>query len=77
MTVYPKFGTDSNPGTRKCKVRILLLCLYRARNKITYLSIPTHAQFQRHRLKFSKNHFDIFSATKQNHSDFSEDIVTP
>jgi len=30
--------------------------LYRARNKITQLSIPTHAQLQRHRLKFIKNH---------------------
>ena len=29
--------------------------LYRARNKITQLSIPTHAQLQRHRLKFIKN----------------------
>ena len=33
-----------------------LLYLYRARNKITQLSIPTHAQLQRHRLKFIKNH---------------------
>ena len=33
-----------------------LLYLYRARNKITQLSTPTHAQFQRHRLKFIKNH---------------------
>jgi hypothetical protein len=31
-----------------------LLCLYRARNQITRLSIPTHAQLQRHRLKFIK-----------------------
>ena len=30
----------------------ILLYLYRARNKITQLSIPTHAQLQRHRLKF-------------------------
>ena len=34
----------------------LLLYLYRARNKITQLSIPTHAQLQRHRLKFIKNY---------------------
>ena len=34
---------------------MLLLYLYRARNKITQLSIPTHAQL-RHRLKFIKNH---------------------
>ena len=34
----------------------LLLYLYRARNKITQLSILTHAQLQRHRLKFIKNH---------------------
>ena len=34
-----------------------LLYLYRARNKITQLSIPTHAQLQRHRLKLIKNHF--------------------
>ena len=33
-----------------------LLYLYRARSKITHLSIPTHAQLQRHRLKFIKNH---------------------
>ena len=33
----------------------LLLYLYRAHNKITQLSIPTHAQL-RHRLKFIKNH---------------------
>ena len=33
----------------------LLLYLHRARNKITQLSIPTHAQLQRHRLKFIKN----------------------
>jgi hypothetical protein len=30
----------------------VLLYLYRARNKITQLSIPTQAQLQRHRLKF-------------------------
>jgi len=30
----------------------LLFYLYRARKKITQLSIPTHAQLQRHRLKF-------------------------
>ena len=34
----------------------LLLYLYRARNKITQLSIPTHEQLQRHRLKLIKNH---------------------
>ena len=34
----------------------ILLYLYRARNKITQLSIPTHAQLQLHRLKFIKNH---------------------
>ena len=33
-----------------------LLYLYRARNKITQLSVPAHAQLQRHRLKFIKNH---------------------
>ena len=33
-----------------------LLYLYRARIKITQLSIPTHVQLQRHRLKFIKNH---------------------
>ena len=36
-----------------------LLYLYRARNKIAQLSIPTHAQLQRHRLKFIKNHLKI------------------
>ena len=39
---------------------VLLLYLYRARNKITQLSIPTHAQLQRHRLKFIKNHLKKF-----------------
>ena len=38
----------------KCTVWVLLY-LYRARNKITQLSIPTHAQLRRHRLKFNKN----------------------
>ena len=37
------------------KAHLNLLYLYRARNKITQLSIPTHAQL-RHRLKFIKNH---------------------
>ena len=39
---------------RVCRVTIrgALLYLYRARNKIPQLSIPTHAQLQRHRLKF-------------------------
>ena len=41
---------------RKRKANCSLLCLYRARNKITQLSIPTHAQLQRHWLKFIKNH---------------------
>ena len=36
--------------------RNVLLYLYRARNKITQLSITTHAQLQHHRLKFIKNH---------------------
>jgi len=35
---------------------VALLYLYRARNKITQLSIPTHAQLHRHRLKFILNH---------------------
>jgi hypothetical protein len=35
---------------------LLLLYLYCARNKITQLSTPTHAQLQCHRLKFIKNH---------------------
>ena len=43
----------SNKNTNKAKE---LLYLYRARNTITRLSIPTHAQLQRHRLKFIKNH---------------------
>ena len=38
------------------RVDYSLLYLYRARSKITQLSIPTHAQLQRHRLKFIKNH---------------------
>ena len=37
-------------------LRVVLLYLYRTRNKITQLSIPTHAQLERHRLKFIKNH---------------------
>jgi len=41
--------------------------LYRARSKITQLLTPTHAQLQRHRLKFIKKPF----------KNFSEDIVTP
>ena len=49
----------------KCK--ILLLYLYRTRCKITQLSIPTHAQLQRHRLKFikktSKNSYVFRSTT--------------
>ena len=36
--------------------QVSLLYLYRARNKVTQLSIPTHAQLQRHRLKYIKNH---------------------
>jgi len=31
---------------------LLLLNLYRARSKVTQLSIPTHAQLQCHWLKF-------------------------
>jgi len=34
----------------------ILLYFYRARYKITQLSISTHAQLQRERLKFIKNH---------------------
>ena len=37
-----------------CETLYTLLYLYRARSKITQLSIPTHAQLQRHRLKFIK-----------------------
>ena len=36
-------------------MNIIVLHLYRARNKNTQLSIPTHLQL-RHRLKFIKNH---------------------
>ena len=39
----------------RCNTKQSLLYLYRARNKITQLSIPTHAQLQCHRLKFIKN----------------------
>ena len=42
--------------TTKQNSTTTLLCLYRARNKITQLSIPTHEQLQCHRLKFIKNH---------------------
>jgi len=38
------------------QIYVCLLYLYRARNKITQLSIPTQAQLQRQRLKFIKNH---------------------
>jgi len=37
------------------QLQVLLLYLYRARDNITQLSIPTHAQL-RHGLKFIKNH---------------------
>ena len=51
---------NSKPGcfsrAENLVLLLLLLYLYRARNKITQLSIPTHAQLQRHRLKFIKNH---------------------
>ena len=33
------------------------LYLYRARNKVTQLLTPTHAQLQRHTLKFIKKPF--------------------
>ena len=40
-----------------CKRLYLRLYLYRARSKITQLLTPTHAQLQRHWLKFiKKNH---------------------
>ena len=45
----------NDSGTRKDIQRLklfTLLYLYRSRNKITQLSILTHAQLQRHRLKF-------------------------
>ena len=35
-----------------CSIITVLLYLYRARNKVTQLSIPTHAQLQCHWLKF-------------------------
>ena len=38
--------------TIKEKQSLALLYLYRARNKVTQLSIPTHAQLQCHWLKF-------------------------
>ena len=37
------------------KISFLLLYLYRAHKKVTQLSIPTHAQLQRHRFRFIKN----------------------
>ena len=60
----------------------LLLCLYSARNKITQLSIPTHAQL------YAKSgdvagccHITTLSIKTSNcghnNSDFSEDIITP
>jgi len=45
----------NSPSVREPEHILSLLYLYRARNKITQLSI-THAQLQRHRLKFIKNH---------------------
>ena len=43
---------EYNGPSGYANVCLTLLYLYRARNKITQLSIPTHAQLQRHRLKF-------------------------
>ena len=43
-----------------------LLCLYRARSKITHLSIPTHAQL-RHRLKFIKNRLKLLHVSVYDH----------
>ena len=44
------------PSNAKCNIEKELLYLYHARYKITRLSVPTHAQLQRHSLKFIKNH---------------------
>ena len=44
----------SSSGGQNCIMK--LLSCYRARNKITQLSIPTHAQLRSQRLKFIKNH---------------------
>ena len=40
------------PSCYSANIDEILLYLYRARNEITQLSISTHAQLQRHRLKF-------------------------
>ena len=45
---------DTYRNTDVHTLKPVLLYLYRARNKITQLSIPTHAQLQRQRLKFIK-----------------------
>ena len=52
-----KYITQNNTQhSRQLSILNYYCILYRARNKITQLSIPTHAQLQRHRLKFIKNH---------------------
>ena len=56
LILYIYFTIQFRQHNIKVKVTATLLYLYRARNKITQLSIPTHAQLQRHRLKFIKNY---------------------
>ena len=60
---WRRIGEEKCRSTHSCVVsgfgynlQELLLYLYRARNEITQLSIPTNAQVQRHRLKFIINH---------------------
>ena len=56
---YPEVSRDSLTTSSQLpeqnfKLSHVLLYLYGARNKITQLSIPTHAQLQRHRLNLLK-----------------------
>ena len=56
LQAHPALDYTAYTNAWKKYHKTALLCLYRARNKISQLSIPTHAQLQRHRLKFIKNH---------------------
>ena len=53
LSVKPHGSAKMRCFTLQNEIHIyVLLYLYRARNKITQLSVPTHAQLQCHRLKF-------------------------
>jgi len=54
---------------------VMLIYLYRARNKITQLSITTHAQLQSHRIKFIKNHLKTPTCFGLRHSSGSYNVL--